>query len=54
MLSYLQKLKGLVSTHLFFTFLLITQDLDEIKRIQKMLLQALLIRKHAQNFSKKY
>ena len=39
--------KDLVSTHLFFTLLLITQDLKKIRKIP-------LSRKRVQNFSKKY
>ena len=39
---------------LFSTFLLITQDLDKIKKIPNCLLETLLSRKRVQNFSKKY
>ena len=46
--------KDLLSIHSFFTFLLITQDLNKIKKIPNILLQTLLSRKHVQNFSKKY
>ena len=46
--------KNMVSTHLFFTFLLITQDLSKIKKIPNFLLKTLLSIKRAQNFSKKY
>ena len=46
--------KGLVSTHSFFTLLLITQDLNKIKKIPHTLLWILLSRKRVQNFSKKY
>ena len=46
--------KDLVSTPSFFTLLLITQDLKEIKKIPLTLLQTLVSRKHVQNFSKKY
>ena len=46
--------KDLVSTHSFFTLLLITQDLNKIKKIPHTLLQTLLSRKRVQNFSKKY
>ena len=46
-------LKDLVSTHSFFTLLLITQDLNKIKKIPHTLLQTLLNRKRVQKFSKK-
>ena len=46
--------KDLVSTHSFFTLLLITQDLNKIKKIPHTLLWTLLSRKRVQNFSKKY
>ena len=46
--------KDLVSTHSFFTLLLITQDLNKIKKIPHILLQTLLSRKRVQSFSKKY
>ena len=42
--------KDLVSLYLFFTFLLITQDLNKIKKIP----HTLFCRKRAQNFSKKH
>ena len=45
--------KEVASTHSFFTLLLITQDLNKIKKIPRMLLQTLLSRKRVQNFSKK-
>ena len=44
--------KDLVTTHSFFTLLLITQDINEIKKIPPTLLQKLLSRKRVQNFSK--
>ena len=46
--------KDLVSTHSCFTFLLITQDLNKMKKIPNTLLKTLLSRKRVQNFSKKY
>ena len=46
--------KDLVSTHSFFTLLLITQDLNKIKKIPHTLLQTLLSRKRVQNFSKNW
>ena len=46
--------KNMVSTHLFFTFLLITQDLSKIKKIPNFLLKTLLSIKRAQNFRKKH
>ena len=46
--------KDLVSTESFFTFLLIIQDLNKIKKTPNMLLQTLLSRKGVQNFSKIY
>ena len=46
--------KDVVSTHSFFTFLLLIQDLTKIKKIPNTLLQTLLSRKRVQNFSKKY
>ena len=45
--------KDLVSTHSFFTFLLITQDLNKIKKISNTLLETLFSRKRVQNSSKK-
>ena len=45
--------RHLVSRHLFFTFLLIIQDLSKIKKIPDTLLQTLLSRKCVENFSKK-
>ena len=48
--------KDLVSTHSFFTFLLITQDLNKMKKKKKIpntLLYTFLNRKHVQNFGKK-
>ena len=45
--------KDLVSTHSFFTLLLITQDLNKIKKIPHTLLWTLLSSKRVQNFSKK-
>ena len=54
-LELLAKVKrDLVSTHSFFTLLLITQDLNKVKEIPHILLQTLLSRKRVQNFSKKY
>ena len=44
--------KDLVSTHSFFILLLITQDLNKIKKIPHTLLWTLLSRKRVQNFSK--
>ena len=46
--------KDPVFTHSSFTLLLITQDLNKMKKIPHTLLQTLLIRKRVQNFSKKY
>ena len=47
--------KDLVSTHSFFTLLLITQYLNKIKKkISCTLLKTLLIRKRVQSFSKKH
>ena len=46
--------KNLVSTHSFITFLLITRDLNEMKKIPNTLLQTLQSRKCVHNFSKKY
>ena len=46
--------KDLVSAHSFFTHLLITQDVNEIKKIPHTLLQTLLSRKRVQNLGKKY
>ena len=48
------KKKDLVSTFSFFTSLLITQNLNKIKKIPQTLLEILLSRKRLQNFSKKY
>ena len=45
--------KDLVSTHSLFTFLIIIQDLNKIKKILNTLLQTSLSRKRAQNFSQK-
>ena len=45
--------KELVSTHSFFTLLIITQDLNKIKKIPHTLLWTLLSRKRVQSFSKK-
>ena len=46
--------KDLVSTHSLFTFLLITQDLNKIKKPPKTLLLTFLSMKHVQNFSKRF
>ena len=46
--------KDLFSAHSFFTFLLITHDLNKIKKIPNTISQTLLSRKLVQNFSKKY
>ena len=46
--------KDLVSTHSFFTLLLITQDLSKIRKMPHTLFWALLSSKHVQSFSKKY
>ena len=46
--------KDLVFTHSLFTLLLITQDLNKIKKIARTVLYKLLSRKRVQNFSKKY
>ena len=46
--------KDLVSTHTFFTLLLITEDLKKIRKISQTLLQTLLSRKRVQNLSKIY
>ena len=46
--------KDLVSTHSVFTLLLITQDLNKIKKIPHMLFHTLPSTKRGQNFSKKY
>ena len=45
--------KDLVSTHSLFTFLIIIQDLNKIKKILNTLLQTSWSRKRAQNFSQK-
>ena len=45
--------KDLVSTHSLFTFLIITQDLNEIKKILYTLLQSSLSRKRVQNVTQK-
>ena len=45
--------KDLVSTHSFYTLLLITQDLNKIKKILLTFLETLLSRKSVQDFSKK-
>ena len=45
--------KHMVSTHSSFTHLLITQDLNKIRKTPHILLSALLSRKRVQNFSKK-
>ena len=45
--------KDLVSTHSFYTLLLITQDLNKIKKIPLTFLETLLSRKSVQDFSKK-
>ena len=46
--------KDLVSTHSLFTLLLITQNLNKIKKIKPTLFQKLLSRKRVPNVSKKY
>ena len=46
--------KDLVSTHSLFTFLLITQDLNKIKKPPNTPLLTFLSMKHVQNFSKRY
>ena len=46
--------KDLVSTNSILILLLVTQDLNKIKKIPNTLLWTLLIRKRVQNFSKKY
>ena len=51
-LSYLQKLKRPGFYMLFFIFLLVSQDLNKIKKITNTLSQTLLSRKCVQNFSK--
>ena len=43
--------KDLVSTHSFFAVLLITQDLNKIKKIPHILLWTLLTRKRVQNLN---
>ena len=43
-----------VYTHSLKPFLLITQDLNKIKKIPNTLLYAFLSRKRVQNFGKKY
>ena len=54
-LELFAKIKNnLVSAQSCFTLLLITQDLNKIKKILHILFQKLLSRKRAQNFSKKY
>ena len=45
--------KDLLSTHSLKPFLLITQDLNKIKKIPNTILQTLLSGKSVQNFSKK-
>ena len=45
--------KDLVSTHPFFTSLLITQDLNKIKKIPNTLFETILSKKRAWNFNKK-
>ena len=46
--------KDLFSTHSFLTPLLITQDLNKIKKIPLTLLETLISRKRVRNFNKKY
>ena len=48
------KKKDQDSTFSLFTSLLITQNLNKIKKIPQTLLEILLSRKRLQNFSKKY
>ena len=53
-LELFAKIKNdLVSTHSRFTLLLITQDVNKIKKIPHTILYALPNRKRVQNFSKK-
>ena len=52
-LELLAKIEKDLSSNSYFTLLLITQDLNKIKKIPYILLYTLLSRKRVQNFSKK-